>query len=316
MILRIITKENMKYKIAQIIPYFGKWPEWINLYFYSCSQNPMMDFIYYTDCPIPEKKYNNLFFHKCSFDEYKSFVSRRLGIDYRNVSPYKLTDLKPFLGLVHEQELRDYVFWAFGDIDLVYGNLSRWINEITLTKYDIITTHAYRIAGHFCIIRNNDYYRNLCLKIKDWQVGLCENRHYAYDELAWSQLVNTWEHFISRLYRYFLCNLGFSRDRVFGVMNRLLYKKIYNQELLTTPYPQPVSYEEKTYPLTWEYDLRKGTILSPDGAILPYLHFMAFKKCQYVDTEQYWKEDFYNVDFPIEQYKSIHFNYKGVFGIK
>ena len=316
MILRIITKENMKYKIAQIIPYFGKWPEWIDLYFYSCGQNPMIDFIFYTDCSIPTNEHNNLFFHKCTFDEYKSFVSKKLCIDFRHNSTYKLTDLKPFLGLIHERELRDYDFWAFGDVDLVYGDLSNWINDTTLTKYDIITTHAYRIAGHLCIVRNNDYYRNLCLKIKDWQVGLCENRHYAYDELAWSQLVNTWEHSISRLYRYFLCYLGFNRDKVFGVMNRLLYKKIYNQELLTTPYPQPVSNEEEVNPRTWKYDLRKGTIQSPDGTVLPYLHFMAFKKSQYVETEQYWKGNYYNVEIPFEQYKCIRFNYTGVFGEK
>ena len=305
----------MKEKIAQIIPYFGKWPEWIDLYFYSCGQNPMIDFIFYTDCIIPAPKYNNLFFHKCSFDEYKSFVSRKLGIDYRNVSPYKLTDLKPFLGLVHEEELQKYDFWAFGDIDIVYGDLSRWINEITLTKYDIITTHAYRIAGHFCLVRNNDYYRNLCLKIKDWLVGLCEERHHAYDELDWSELVNTWEHNISRLYRYLLCHIGFSRDCVYGTFNKILYGHIYNQELHTTPYPQPVSGKEVVSPRTWIYDVKNNKVISDNGRELPYLHFMAFKQCQYVDTEDYWKGDFYKIEAPFEQYKSICFNYKGVYGI-
>lgn len=29
----------LRYKIAIIIPYFGKFPEWIDLFLYSCSRN-------------------------------------------------------------------------------------------------------------------------------------------------------------------------------------------------------------------------------------------------------------------------------------
>lgn len=179
----------MKYKIAQIIPYFGKWPEWIELYMYSCGRNRMIDFIFYTDCPLPKHQYVNTIFRQCSFDDYKRLVSGRLGIDYRIASAYKLTDLKPFLGVVHEKELKDYDFWGFGDIDLVYGDLSMVVNEKTLTKYDLLTTHSYHIAGHFTLCRNNDYYRNLCFKLKDWQRGLVEDLHHGYDEAEWSDLV-------------------------------------------------------------------------------------------------------------------------------
>ena len=37
-------------KIAMIIPYFGKFPEWINMYLYSCSYQKLIDFHYFTDC--------------------------------------------------------------------------------------------------------------------------------------------------------------------------------------------------------------------------------------------------------------------------
>lgn len=65
----------MKYKVAQIIPYFGKWPEWIELYFYSCSRNPNIDFIFYTDCPLPKQQYPNTIFHQCSYQRYSQIVS-------------------------------------------------------------------------------------------------------------------------------------------------------------------------------------------------------------------------------------------------
>lgn len=100
----------MKYKVAQIIPYFGKWPEWIELYFYSCSRNPNIDFIFYTDCPLPKQQYPNTIFHQCSYQRYSQIVSNRLCIDYHCQKPYKLTDLKPFIGVIHEPELRNYDF--------------------------------------------------------------------------------------------------------------------------------------------------------------------------------------------------------------
>lgn len=36
-------------QIAFIIPYFGKWPEWMDLYLYSCSRQKNIDFIFYTN---------------------------------------------------------------------------------------------------------------------------------------------------------------------------------------------------------------------------------------------------------------------------
>ena len=36
----------MQAKIAMIVPYFGKWPEWMDLYLYSCSKNPQVDFLF------------------------------------------------------------------------------------------------------------------------------------------------------------------------------------------------------------------------------------------------------------------------------
>lgn len=49
----------MQAKIAMIVPYFGKWPEWMDLYLYSCSKNPQVDFLFFTDCLVPATVYPN-----------------------------------------------------------------------------------------------------------------------------------------------------------------------------------------------------------------------------------------------------------------
>ena len=113
----------------------------------------MVDFIFYTDCPLPKHRYKNTIFHQCSYENYCQLISTKLGISYENPHPYKLTDLKPFIGFIHQEELRDYDFWGMGDLDLVYGNLSMIINDSNMDRYDVITTHNYHIAAHCCFCR-------------------------------------------------------------------------------------------------------------------------------------------------------------------
>ncbi|WP_420882928.1 DUF6625 family protein [Zooshikella ganghwensis] len=51
--------------IAIIIPYFGQWPEWIDLYIESCKHNPSIDWLLFSDCPpltIQQKMSNSLIF--------------------------------------------------------------------------------------------------------------------------------------------------------------------------------------------------------------------------------------------------------------
>lgn len=55
---------NKMNKIAILIPYFGKWLEWINLYFYSCSWNNDIDWYFFTDCKVPQLHCENLFFFR------------------------------------------------------------------------------------------------------------------------------------------------------------------------------------------------------------------------------------------------------------
>ncbi len=111
---------SQKNKIAIIIPYFGQWPEWIDLHFYSCGQNLFIDWLFFTDCPIPKTHSTNLSFYSFSFDEYCNDVSRKLKINFHPDKYYKLCDLKPFYGYIHADIISEYDFWGFGDIDVIW----------------------------------------------------------------------------------------------------------------------------------------------------------------------------------------------------
>lgn len=302
----------LKYKVAQIIPYFGKWPEWIELYMYSCGKNPMVDFIFYTDCPLPKRRYANTIFHICSFEDYKSLVGQRLGIDYTIKSAYKLTDLKPFLGVVHEPELKDYDFWGFGDLDLVYGDLSMVVNEKNLTKYDLITTHNYHIAGHFTLCRNNEHYRNLCFKLKNWKTGLVEDVHHGYDEGEWSNLVYPQLALIHTLYRRVLKRFGLKLFPVLDALNPIFGGHRMFVEYFTSPNPAP---ENDAVP-EWRYEPEIGVMknLNRGGHGIPYLHFLFFKKTPWLETDFYWRDGFYQLEGDFEKYETIIFDYQKITG--
>lgn len=293
-------------KVAQIIPYFGKWPEWMPLYLYSCSRNRMIDFFFYTDCDTETlPMYENIIFKRMSFAEYCGLVSKRLGIHYNIAKAYKLTDLKPFIGVIHQEELENYEFWSFGDLDLCYGDLSMVAGNENLSRYDLITTHCYHIAGHLTIIRNNDYYRNLCFRIENWREKIVSDTHYALDEGEWSRLVYPtlsagrflWKHLFSKL----------RLTDFFSYLNKfnsIFNKKQLFREYYTSPAPKP---GEK-----WAYDLKSGNVVDSMNRKLPYIHFLFFKKTPWLESEYFWRENFYQLDNEIDHYSAIEVSLEGI----
>lgn len=297
-------RTNKPYKVAQIIPYFGKWPEWIELYFYSCGKNPMVDFIFYTDCPLPKHQYKNTIFHQCSYNEYCNLISEKLKIDFHCSQPYKLTDLKPFIGIIHEQELKEYDFWGMGDLDLVYGNLGIIINDTILNKYDVITTHNYHIAGHCCFCRNNEYYRKLCFKIKNWKQKITNEQAMSIDEGEWSDLVCPYIKTIRRIHKYLFKPFGIHYFKVLDTFNPIFHKRILLHEYWTSP--QPKEHQN------WSYNSITNKIITPSQTELPYLHFLFFKKTPWLKTNLYWEKGFWTLNKPIESYSNILINIKGI----
>lgn len=294
-------------RIAQIIPYFGKWPEWIDLYFYSCSRNSFVDFIFYTDCIIPEIKADNLKFINISYAEYCKTISQNLNINFQPKNTYKLTDLKPFLGKIHEDILSNYEWWGFGDLDLVYGDLRMILSKKNLKRYNLITTHNYHIAGHCTFMRNNDYYRNLCFKIKDWRAKLEDNMHYGLDEADWSGLVYRTIKYPLAVYRKLLKHLlPKSFNTFMNISNAILHSNELFKEFHTTPAPMPDE--------IWKYDILKNRIFSPNGTKLPYLHFLFFKKTPWYDTDLYWREGYWKINGKISDYKTINISLDGITG--
>lgn len=243
--------------ICLLIPYFGKWPEWFPLFLQSCRYNPTINWHFFTDCDEPPIVCSNVEYSRISYPDYQQLVSERLNIRFTG-RPYKLCDLRPALGFVHERQLESYDYSGFGDLDVIYGDLRKFITPEMLTK-KLISTHSSRVSGHFCLIKNSVEMRNLFREIPDWGKLFEHSDHRGADESQFTKLFvkhRKQPEWVKRLSpRYRDC----------------CFKEQYST-VLSHNYPWIDG--SPNYPTQWHWE--KGT-LTASGYEMMYLHFMNWK---------------------------------------
>jgi hypothetical protein len=94
------------------MPYFGKWPQWFPIYLASCKTNPTIRWHFYTDCPIPIDPPSNFTFCSMTFDNYKEKVSQKLRIAFKPEDYYKIYDIRPALGIIHEEDINGFDYFG------------------------------------------------------------------------------------------------------------------------------------------------------------------------------------------------------------
>lgn len=175
-------------KIVIIIPYFGKLPFWMPFFLESCKSNSSINWAIITDhkydLPVPI----NVNFIYQSYSTYCDLVSDKLKINFRPSNTYKLCDIKPALGYIHNDLIKDYDFWGFGDLDLIYGDLRSYFTEYRLSKKSLFSTMATRVSGHLCLIRNNTQLNCAFMRVRNWKLIFEDHKHHAFDEKAFSKL--------------------------------------------------------------------------------------------------------------------------------
>lgn len=138
-----------------IIPYFGKFPDWIDLFIQSCRSNPKIDFLFFTDDDsMSEFCGANIKVVGMSFGKMQNLIHSKLG----GILPfaYKLCDYKPCYGHVFSEYLKDYTYWGHCDVDAILGGIMDFLNKIEYSKYDRVFQW-----GHFSLYRNKSDVNNL-----------------------------------------------------------------------------------------------------------------------------------------------------------
>lgn len=251
--------------ILILIPYFGQWPFWMPLFLKSCEFNADIQWLLVGDCGEPAALPPNVEFRDSTFDDYCERVSERLGLAFYPDKPYKLCDLKPVLGYIHEEDVRDYDFWGFGDLDLVYGNLRSYFIEEKLHTYDFFSTHARRVSGHLCLLRNNERLRNLFWEIPSFHERIQDQQHYALDESGFSRLFIKRKNFPRPLFR------------LVGLLNPLRRSAEFREAFSTPNGKVPWVDGSYEFPEYWVWDQGNLSNSRMLDMHFPYFHFLGWK---------------------------------------
>jgi len=259
--------------IAILTPYFGQWPAWFDLYLESCRSNSSINWIFISDCPAPNNSPSNTQFIHCSFDEYKSLVSKKLGIKFNPSSAYKLCDLKPAYGYIHQELLSTYDFWGFGDIDVIYGDIRNFYNETLLAKYNTLSTHCDRVSGHLFLMRNTATFREAFKQIPAWQQLLEDPQHQGIDESKFSKVFLRHKKYPAWL------------RRLYGLNKPLQRHAYFKEQHSTILSPQPWLDGQWKHPEEWIW--KDGKLHnSTDKREFMYLHLMNWKSSTWLDKSR------------------------------
>lgn len=259
------------YKILIIIPYFGLWPFWFDFFLHSCRFNSSINWLLIGDNPLSQEPPPNVEFRQTSYENYISFVSSSLDVQFKPTRPYKLCDLKPMYGFLHQAELVNYDFWGFCDLDVVLGNLRHFLSD-ELLKNDVISCHATRLSGHFSLFRNTAILREAFRKVANWQHILCDQENHQLDEKEFSRLFIRYKNYPAWIRTYLP---GYNQ---LGVKCAFI-------ERYSTPNCR-ILWEDgsRNFPDEWYWNSGTLTNNSSDRTFM-YFHFL------------YWKQNFWKKNY-------------------
>lgn len=136
-------------KIAIIVPYFGKMPNYFQLFLNSCASNKKFDWLILSDDKTKYDYPENVHFIQMTFQECQDLAQSKFDFQIELGRPQKLCDYKCAYGRIFEQFLQDYDWWGHCDLDQIFGDLEAFITEDMLRHYDKIGS-----LGHLTLYRN------------------------------------------------------------------------------------------------------------------------------------------------------------------
>ncbi|WP_417861547.1 DUF6625 family protein [Winogradskyella sediminis] len=171
--------------IVLIVPYIGKWPLWFDAHLVSIAKNPSINWLFITDCAIPDVYPENVRFVPSTLESLNNKINDVLGVKVP-LSPRKLCDVRPAYGEIFQEYISDYDFWGFCDVDIIWGNIRGYVSDDILSNYDIISSRKEAVAGHFTILKNNPEINSIYLSIPEFKELLSLNKLMRIDEEAFT----------------------------------------------------------------------------------------------------------------------------------
>lgn len=214
-----------------------------------------------------------------SFEDYIQLAREKAQIEFNPANAYKFCDLRPLFPIVHHEDIENYDFYGWTDLDILFGDIRSFYTDDLLSQYDVFSTHAVRVSGHLALFRNTLQNRNLYKKIYNWKLHLAHPYFVGIDEHGVTNALTMT--FFDKLNE----KMNWSIDNFFTRwLKKRKTRKLYMVEQYTTPFivePWIDGSLNSEQPNEWYY--RDGVITNArDGSRnFIYLHFMNFKSSTY-----------------------------------
>lgn len=119
-----------------------------------------------------------------SFEQMKELFQKHYDFPLSISAPYKFCDFKPTYGEIFSEHLIGYDYWGHCDVDLIWGDIRKFVTDDVLTKYKRIFSR-----GHCSIYENssevNAFYRTLpACGCQDWKNVFQSEKSCCFDEWA------------------------------------------------------------------------------------------------------------------------------------
>lgn len=114
-------------------------------------------------------------------EDVRARVWTQAGYFCNKEDGYSMCDLRPAFGEVFADKFKGFDFWGWCDLDVVFGNMSTFLTEDVLSKFDIISGASYCTDGPFTILHNSyktcELYRGA-----EFQRAAADSRYHNFDE--------------------------------------------------------------------------------------------------------------------------------------
>jgi hypothetical protein len=135
--------------ICLVVCYFGTLPLYLDCVLRSCAANPDIDWLIFTDAAPPRKLPPNVRLKPATLAGLRKLFSSRLGFEANLSHNRLLCHFKAAYGLFFEEALGQYDFWGHCDLDMIFGDLRKFLREDILAAHDKILCR-----GHLALYRN------------------------------------------------------------------------------------------------------------------------------------------------------------------
>lgn len=180
---------TVKNKACFIVCWFGTLPDYFPVWLQTVKYNENFDFLIFTDdsniykFELPK----NVFVKDLTLLDFKNKAELALHRKCSLNKPYRVCDFRPMFGLIFSKELISYEFWGYCDLDVVFGNIKKYVTPQVLSVYNAVFN-----GGHFTLIRNTLRMNNLFKKdgaTFDYKKVIKHDAIFAFDEITGIQQI-------------------------------------------------------------------------------------------------------------------------------